>query len=408
MAPARPVRRLAVGFGASVVSVGLALVGLELALRAVTFGSLRAPSYGYHLQLLSRHPTRGWTLEADAEALLRTLDFTVDFRTNSAGFRDVEHELEKPPGVFRVVVLGDSFMEAGQVALESSFVRLLEARLGARRAEVINLGVSGYGTAQELLMLREEGLRYDPDLVLLALFPDNDLRNNHPELERRLGFLPSRPFARLVEGGEIEMFERESRTEYMNLAVQQRRLANKQKARTWWKRTLLHDRWERAVRATRATDRSRLGFDPNIWLGIYATRYDPSLGPGDATAEELEGFWGESLEALGPLLAAVREAGARNGARLLVFTVPARAQVDTRYAELLQSRYPTLALDPPAVNARIVAEVAAHGVEILDLLPAFQAAHARGEVLHHVIDDSHWSEAGHRLAAELVAGALAD
>ena len=60
-----------------------------------------------------------------------------------------------------------------------------------------------------------------PDLVLLALFPDNDLRNNHPELEKRLGFLPDRPFARFDESGRLETFRRDSRAEYMDLATQQ-------------------------------------------------------------------------------------------------------------------------------------------------------------------------------------------
>ena len=52
---------------------------------------------------------------------------------NREGLRDVEHQYAKPPGVFRILVLGDSFVEAMHVPLESTFPRRLEERLNARR-----------------------------------------------------------------------------------------------------------------------------------------------------------------------------------------------------------------------------------------------------------------------------------
>ena len=49
---------------------------------------------------------------------------------------------------------------------------------------MINFGVGGYGTAQELLTWREPASRYGADIVLLLLFPGNDLRNNVRSLEQ--------------------------------------------------------------------------------------------------------------------------------------------------------------------------------------------------------------------------------
>ena len=116
------------------VTLVLALLALEGALRWAILGTLRAPEYGHTVQMFDPHPTRGWKLKSGIRAYLRTPDYSVLHATNSRGYRDVEHELEKPPGVYRVVVLGDSFMEAGQVALEESFARVLEDELdGARR-----------------------------------------------------------------------------------------------------------------------------------------------------------------------------------------------------------------------------------------------------------------------------------
>jgi lysophospholipase L1-like esterase len=91
--------------------------------------------------------------------------------SNRLGFRDVEHAVTKPPGVYRIVVLGDSVAMGLHVdRTEDIFPRVLERLLNQRglRAEVINLAVSGYNTQQEVEMLQEKGLQYHPDLVLLA------------------------------------------------------------------------------------------------------------------------------------------------------------------------------------------------------------------------------------------------
>lgn len=91
--------------------------------------------------------------------------------SNRLGFRDRDHPRQKPPGVFRVLVLGDS-IAAGQGVerFEDTFPPRVELGLAARglAAEVLNFGVSGYNTRQEVEMLEEKGLAYQPDLVLVA------------------------------------------------------------------------------------------------------------------------------------------------------------------------------------------------------------------------------------------------
>jgi len=104
----------------------------------------------------------------------------VQFRINAMGIRsDADFPFEKPPGVIRIVGLGDSFTQGYEVDLEETYLYRLERILRGRGhpVEVINLGVSGYGTAEELIMLKEFGLRFDPDVVILAYF-QNDLEDN--------------------------------------------------------------------------------------------------------------------------------------------------------------------------------------------------------------------------------------
>jgi hypothetical protein len=103
--------------------------------------------------------------------------------------RDKERSVPKPPHSFRIAVLGDSVTEALQVALEDTFPSRLERRLAqcpsmqGRTVEVLNFGVEGYGTAQELLMLRGKVRKYQPDLVLLEFYFGNDLSDNLRELD---------------------------------------------------------------------------------------------------------------------------------------------------------------------------------------------------------------------------------
>jgi len=98
-------------------------------------------------------------------------NFDFRGRANSLGFRDREHPRAKPPGTFRILVLGDSIAAGHQVERTADvFPARLEALLRERRlpVEVLNFAVSGYNTEQEVETLRDKGLAFEPDLVLLA------------------------------------------------------------------------------------------------------------------------------------------------------------------------------------------------------------------------------------------------
>ena len=101
------------------------------------------------------------------------------------GLRDSRQSYAKPPGTFRVLALGDSYLEAAQVQAPETAAARLEVLLGQAMSppvEVINAGVFGYGTAQELILLDEE-VKYQPDLVLLFFCHCNDIANNSYRLE---------------------------------------------------------------------------------------------------------------------------------------------------------------------------------------------------------------------------------
>ena len=116
----------------------------------------------------------GWTATTNGRKL------TI----NKNGLRDSEHPFDKPNGVKRILILGDSFAWGYGVADDELFASRLEKLLGEKpispkgRYEVINTGVSGWGTDQEYLFLKQEGFSYSPDVVVLAFFIVNDIHNN--------------------------------------------------------------------------------------------------------------------------------------------------------------------------------------------------------------------------------------
>lgn len=106
-------------------------------------------------------------------------EYRHNVTTNSQGFRGTkEYSVEKPSGVYRVIVLGDSVTLGHGVEDDQTYAAVLERELSKTRpTEVINMGVSGFGTAEELIQLQHIGLAYQPNLIVLGYFP-NDPHNN--------------------------------------------------------------------------------------------------------------------------------------------------------------------------------------------------------------------------------------
>lgn len=106
--------------------------------------------------------------------------------TNQFGFNDRDYPLEKTPGIYRMLVVGDSFSWAG--GLEGNYTALLErmfeGRNDSHRIDVINTGYPGTHTGEQLAMLKKFGLQYNPELVILGFFAGNDFFDADPYRKR--------------------------------------------------------------------------------------------------------------------------------------------------------------------------------------------------------------------------------
>lgn len=107
-------------------------------------------------------------------------DGSWKFETNAQGFRNrKDFDYGKPDGVIRVISLGDSHTQGYEVRQEFTFSAVIEHYLNARgyQTEVLNTGVSGFSTAEQLAFFENEGVKYDPDFVVIGFYA-NDFEDN--------------------------------------------------------------------------------------------------------------------------------------------------------------------------------------------------------------------------------------
>ncbi len=119
-------------------------------------------------------------IRAGSEFWHTSSDGTWRFVTNNRGLRDTRNfAYDKPPGVLRVLSLGDSHTQGYEARQEATFSAVLERYLESHsvHAQVLNAGVSGFSTAEELAYLIGEGYKYKPDIVVVGFYA-NDLEDN--------------------------------------------------------------------------------------------------------------------------------------------------------------------------------------------------------------------------------------
>lgn len=381
------------------VSLAITLVLIEIVLRQFYFPTASPAAYR------KPDPILGWRLEPSVRLINQNVEFSVPIEYNSRGWRDTEHTLEKPEGTFRILVLGDSFMEAYSVALDDAFHRQLESLINASRAtqiEVINLGVGGYGTLQEYQVFMEEGRLYDPDLVLVAFYTTNDVRNNSMEIEAESTEtfkVNSRPY--LLPGGPDDW---EVVTTHYELAVQE---------------------YEEAIRQAQEED---TGFSiENLAIvrlirQAQLRRDSQALTSADANLEQNLHFWigvdsceptviyDEAWTITSRIFARLHQAVEDSGGQLVVFTVPGLQEVDQEFKARVEELDPDhiYCLDSLPGNDRLRDVLSDLDVPMLDLVPTFREEENNKGVDLFRWTDQHWNEAGHALAAEQVYEFLSD
>ncbi|MEM7200798.1 MAG: SGNH/GDSL hydrolase family protein [Planctomycetota bacterium] len=329
------------------------LLLLGAATAALGVGELAVRFYATSMQpRLTVHDDRlGWRHRPNVRRPVLHPGTEGEIAFNEFGHRGAAYPHQRTPGKFRILALGDSFTEALQVGEERVFTRLME------RAhpdwEVINAGVGSYGTVQQLLYLRDDGLLFAPDLVLLVWFL-NDLADNGFSYAPGLG---PRPYAD-YDGGAVTIVESLDQGPYL-------RFCAPLPLRGFLAR---HSYLYQA-------------FNQRVWQTFRAEALDALW------LEDRNSFDNRELSAVATTL--IQRIGALlepKGIRFGVALVPAREQA----ADLDLSFVPWLA---PFCESR--------GIPCRSLRQALHRATADGQQPYFA-DDIHWTAAGHQVvAAEL-------
>ncbi|MGO9120359.1 MAG: SGNH/GDSL hydrolase family protein [Desulfomonilaceae bacterium] len=289
------------------------------------------------------------------------------FHWNSDGYFDNDYDYRRPEGVHRIVVVGDSFVEAVQVPLARTFHKLIEADLNATpggaeirpKIEVIALGNSGTGQLEHFKVLRDRAILYHPDVVAIG-FGSYDFCRDDPKLKEELvlaagGITP--PIRRLVCHG------------YMALAFALRRIEDIQ--------------------------RNRIGVSPDL------------LQWADSNTPRIEAAWSRTMETV---RAEKNFCHARGITFLLIYL---GSDLEVKYAidpdgtiarlKAMGPLYQEIAWDMNRSLSRVASFCEENGIILISLLEPLVTA--QRETGKNVFGD-HYTMFGHEVAAQVLARAV--
>ena len=350
-------------------NLSLALVSTLLML---SLGELALRLF-YPQQLGVWHQTRDGLAIHRPNSTINFLNHKIQI--NSLGMRDRDHAVKKKEGTFRILLLGDSYMEALQVPFDESFPKLLEDRLresGVQAVEVVNAAVSGWGTEDELAYLTRYGKHLEPDLILVAMTLHNDVSDNMRE-----------QFYTLMDGRLQARPVRETPTiEHLMLQVKGFIASHSHLSQLWRKY------WYR--RDIQNSGRLLNHHVANLLSG--------------ADTENMARGWQLTFEEL----RAIKTEGAGIGAEMAVVLIPLSLQLSNdKMVKLVAqnniSRQDTSYRRPQDMMIKFGTT---EGLETIDMLPTFREWEEKRHEQLYLEADGHWNSNGHRLAADQIASEL--
>jgi len=377
--PKPSVRRL-VKLAVLVASLGMAAGLAELALRVSHYGEAnRTPLQ----KLMEYDPLLGWRHKRNVSGDMVSDEYRVNVHYNAEGWRDPAEKFGKRPNVFRIVVLGDSFVDGYTIPVQDRFTEVLEANLGSQ-FDVINLGVAGYSTDQELLLLDQEGWKYEPDLVVLAFYYNDIWGNGSQHFSESTR--TQKPVFFLDAGGNLSL---------SNVPVPH-------------PASVLQDHFRLYDLVRTAVKKNRLLYSAAVKAGLAERNLPDDSRPAPTGAaggaEEFAVYHSTETAELArewsitqALLRKMNQEVVKRGARLMTLYVPTRIELSP--AEWSSARLPP-DYDPSVVVRHLLKICQAEGIPYLDPSDRFTTV---GTDRLYYSRDPHWNAAGHRVVGETLA-----
>lgn len=371
---------------AIVVRAALALAGLAVPLLLIeftlrVFGPVLPGNYETGVWA-EGHPTIGHVHVPGATAWIKEPEFTTYLRFNQYGLRGAETRVPKPSDRYRILLLGDSFIEGKQVRERATLCERLNALLadgGRDDVRALNAGVFDWSQVHEYLYLREAAPVLQPNLVVQFLYVGNDIGDLWPRSRGELRDL-ERPLVQVDGDGQLEFMP-----------------------------------WQRHQPTTSERFQGYLSRRSSAWRA-FDTGVMDKIRYGARDGQGIEGQMLElfrfkesppearAWQAVDAMLARTQELAAQSGARYAVVVIPTKWQVHKEdwlallaaHGEEDDDRW---VMRGPQKHAVQLAQ--ARGIPVLDLLPALRNAARQGERLYYAVD-THWRPEGHDQAARAV------
>lgn len=299
-------------------------------------------------------------------------------KTNSAGFNDSEHAINKPKRTYRILFLGDSFVASVQTPMEKTFFKQIEKRLNKNskglKYEVIALGMGDTGTAQQYLTLQEIGIKYKPDLVIHMFLTANDIKNNSFNLMQD----PYRPYFNLDKKGEIKLQPHLQYSKRGNSKI-------KDTVKEIYLVELLL-----SIRQNVQEREKNSSLDYPVDYHVYDKQY----------SKDYKGSW----EVTKKLIVATKNLTEKNNSIYTLVTLANNEQVNKNVWEELKKTYPKMQnenLDLKKPDKLISEFCNKNQVNCLHLLPDFEKfVDNNPNARTHYKIDGHWNQIGTNIAAE--------
>ena len=368
------------------VTVAIFLIALEIAARVIREQQGGGKEEQEQTRYNEYDPLLGWRKKANTVVRYGRREYRTEVSINSKGLRDAEREIDPPEGVFRVLALGDSFIEGYTVEWPETLGQRLEAGLKAIgcASDVINAGTAGYSTDQETLFYMSEGARYRAPLVLL-FFHYNDILFT----DRQDYFGSPKPEFEAASGAlKLHRYPVRERPKTTAPAP-----ATPEEPAGSAALELLRDRlWYGAPKAHDAL--ARLG----LWNPIPRTTARMELLAYDRrSVEPIEDAWSK-VEAV---LALLKEQVHARGARLGIVYVPSKMEVQDASWRTTKQLYRLNedSWDRGKVQAHLSALASSLDAPVLDLTPPLRSGETWLASTYFMVD-GHWNARGHQVAAQ--------
>lgn len=330
-------------------------------------GVLRLAGCGPQPPVVQFDADYGWAKTPSKTTKRSLSEFTVETKVNSKGLRGAELDYAKKPGTKRVLFVGDSFVQGFAVAEKDLFVTEFAKELAGANVEVVNGGTEGWSTDQEFLWFENEGLKYQPDVVVLCAY-ENDVFWCGRE------FYTDRAKPRFELGANG------------HLTLKKDHVVKPADA-PWWKDhtaigniAKLREKIALAERDSVSTDAGKVYGEAAVVL-----RNQPA---------ELEQAW----SVVGALLAEFAKLAKSNGATPVLLTIPSKTEI---HGDAPPGLKPTDEFDAALPRTRYAQLAQAVGFLVVDPSAALKAEAAKGERLYFS-KDFHWNVAGNRVVADVL------